>query len=398
MIDYTREIYIFKVHQRSINKNGYSYYQHALCSLYFSTQSVTVASGLANSSSNASSESPYTFTHALSSTKMKTSAISANYSRFKTSDGTNRTRTNTATTATTAAAATTVSISKRRFRSRLYSNTATTADTEKEDEIVIINNDCHEKDSLNDSTTRRKAMMKIALTSATALATTVNINSNNDDDSNNNNEAHAFDFSFVPKTGSTRANKSLQNVIELTPENFKDYINTTQTTTTKDNSNNAVVAENVFVEFYAPWCPFCQKLEPIWNDLPSELRKYGNETTIARMNVDKYTEYARAYGVSGFPTLMLFESGKPVGAKTGLIDMQTALKYAGVSQTKLGLLSSVGPEKALDKVLSKDEVENARKELGIVRKEIFNGMLEGDSREKALSALNTVDQVFVSQL
>ena len=256
---------------------------------------------------------------------MKTSAISANYSRFKTSDGTNRTRTNTATTATTAAAATTVSISKRRFRSRLYSNTATTADTEKEDEIVIINNDCHEKDSLNDSTTRRKAMMKIALTSATALATTVNINSNNDDDSNNNNEAYAFDFSFVPKTGSTRANKSLQNVIELTPENFKDYINTTQTTTTKDNSNNAVVAENVFVEFYAPWCPFCQKLEPIWNDLPSELRKYGNETTIARMNVDKYTEYARAYGVSGFPTLMLFESGKPVGAKTGLIDMDKIL-------------------------------------------------------------------------
>ena len=40
-------------------------------------------------------------------------------------------------------------------------------------------------------------------------------------------------------------------------------------------------------------------------------------------------DYARAYGVSGFPTLMLFEAGKPV-MKTGLIDMQTALKYAGV--------------------------------------------------------------------
>ena len=188
----------------------------------------------------------------------------------------------------------------------------------------------------------------------------------------------------MPKTA-TRAKTSLQNVVELTPENFKEYVSA-------DAENPT---PNVFVEFYAPWCPFCQKLEPIWNELPNELRKYGNETTIARMNVDKYTDYARAYGVSGFPTLMLFEAGKPVGAKTGLIDMQTALKYAGVSKAKLGF--AAGPEKALDKVLTKDQVENARKELDIVRKEVSSG-LAGESRDKALTALNVVDGVFVSQL
>ena len=196
--------------------------------------------------------------------------------------------------------------------------------------------------------------------------------------------AEAAVTSFVPKTA-TRAKTSLQNVVELTPENFKEYVSA-------DAENPT---PNVFVEFYAPWCPFCQKLEPIWNELPNELRKYGNETTIARMNVDKYTDYARAYGVSGFPTLMLFEAGKPVGAKTGLIDMQTALKYAGVSKAKLGF--AAGPEKALDKVLTKDQVENARKELDIVRKEVSSG-LAGESRDKALTALNVVDGVFVSQL
>ena len=196
--------------------------------------------------------------------------------------------------------------------------------------------------------------------------------------------AEAAVTSFVPKTA-TRAKTSLQNVVELTPENFKEYVSA-------DAENPT---PNVFVEFYAPWCPFCQKLEPIWNELPNELRKYGNETTIARMNVDKYTDYARAYGVSGFPTLMLFEAGKPVGAKTGLIDMQTALKYAGVSKAKLGF--AAGPDKALDKVLTKDQVENARKELDIVRKEVSSG-LAGESRDKALTALNVVDGVFVSQL
>ena len=224
------------------------------------------------------------------------------------------------------------------------------------------------------TTRRRTAVLGAAAAAAAAVITMTPFTEN----------AEAAVTSFVPKTA-TRAKTSLQNVVELTPENFKEYVSA-------DAENPT---PNVFVEFYAPWCPFCQKLEPIWNELPNELRKYGNETTIARMNVDKYTDYARAYGVSGFPTLMLFEAGKPVGAKTGLIDMQTALKYAGVSKAKLGF--AAGPEKALDKVLTKDQVENARKELDIVRKEVSSG-LAGESRDKALTALNVVDGVFVSQL
>ena len=224
------------------------------------------------------------------------------------------------------------------------------------------------------NTSNRRTAMLGAVTMATAAAAMTETPR----------RAEAAMTSSVPKTA-TRAKKSLRNVIELTPENFKDYI----------SADAKKPTSNVFVEFYAPWCPFCQKLEPIWNELPNELRKYGNETTVARMNVDKYTDYARAYGVSGFPTLMLFEAGKPVGAKTGLIDMQTALKYAGVSQEKLGLLA--GPNKALDIVLTKDQVENARKELDVVRKEVSSGLV-GESRNKALSALNVVDGVFVSQL
>jgi thiol-disulfide isomerase/thioredoxin len=48
-------------------------------------------------------------------------------------------------------------------------------------------------------------------------------------------------------------------------------------------------AGRVFVEFYAPWCPFCQRLEPTWNELPSKLAAAGVSTKIARMNVDTYT-------------------------------------------------------------------------------------------------------------
>jgi hypothetical protein len=77
-------------------------------------------------------------------------------------------------------------------------------------------------------------------------------------------------------------------------------------------------------------CPYCQRLEPTWNALPSKLAAAGVATKIARMNVDTYTAYGQAYGVTGFPTLMLFQDGRPVGQKTGLIDMAAAMKYAGV--------------------------------------------------------------------
>jgi thiol-disulfide isomerase/thioredoxin len=243
----------------------------------------------------------------------------------------------------------------------------------EDEEIDDDSDDCGGENKYA-TTRRRTAVLGAAAAAAAAVITMTPFTEN----------AEAAVTSFVPKTA-TRAKTSLQNVVELTPENFKEYVS--------GDAENPT--PNVFVEFYAPWCPFCQKLEPIWNELPNELRKYGNETTIARMNVDKYTDYARAYGVSGFPTLMLFEAGKPVGAKTGLIDMQTALKYAGVSKAKLGF--AAGPDKALDKVLTKDQVENARKELDIVRKEVSSG-LAGESRDKALTALNVVDGVFVSQL
>lgn len=84
------------------------------------------------------------------------------------------------------------------------------------------------------------------------------------------------------------------------------------------------------MEFYAPWCPFCQRLEPTWNELPNRLKEKGVDTKIARMNVDTYTDYGERFGVTGFPTLMLFRDGRPVGQKTGLTDMATLMKYAGV--------------------------------------------------------------------
>jgi thiol-disulfide isomerase/thioredoxin len=94
----------------------------------------------------------------------------------------------------------------------------------------------------------------------------------------------------APPRARASAAASLEQVVELTPENFAAEV-------------EGAGAGRVFVEFYAPWCPFCQKLEPVWNGLPAKLREANVDTKIARMNVDTFVEYGAAYGVTGFPTL-----------------------------------------------------------------------------------------------
>ena len=173
-----------------------------------------------------------------------------------------------------------------------------------------------------------------------------------------------------------RAASGDDGVVELTPENFEREV------TRREGA--------VFVEFYAPWCPYCKRLEPIWEELPEKLEEAGSKTRVARMNVDAYADYASAYAVTGFPTLMLFENGRPVGAKTGLVDMTTAMKYAGVRDE--GVLAKFAPEKKLDKILSGAQVEYVQGELGEVRKEL-GGIQDPASRARALEALQQVESI-----
>jgi protein disulfide-isomerase A1 len=78
-----------------------------------------------------------------------------------------------------------------------------------------------------------------------------------------------------------------------------------------DNFDDAIAANDVLlVEFYAPWCGHCKKLEPEYDTASVELAKHGLK--IAKVNADEAEnkDLAQKYGIRGFPTLKLFRSGK----------------------------------------------------------------------------------------
>jgi len=64
------------------------------------------------------------------------------------------------------------------------------------------------------------------------------------------------------------------------------------------------------VEFYAPWCGHCQRLEPEWKKAAKNLKGIAN---VAAVDMDAHGHVGSPYGVRGFPTIKVFgyDKSKP---------------------------------------------------------------------------------------
>eukprot|EP00929_Paragymnodinium_shiwhaense_P078620 TRINITY_DN40773_c0_g1_i1.p1 TRINITY_DN40773_c0_g1~~TRINITY_DN40773_c0_g1_i1.p1 ORF type:complete len:510 (+),score=101.76 TRINITY_DN40773_c0_g1_i1:62-1531(+) len=65
--------------------------------------------------------------------------------------------------------------------------------------------------------------------------------------------------------------------------------------------------KDVFVEFYAPWCGHCKKLEPVYRDVA---RKLEGVNTLVIAKIDATANDVEGVEVEGFPTLKLFRADK----------------------------------------------------------------------------------------
>ena len=97
-------------------------------------------------------------------------------------------------------------------------------------------------------------------------------------------------------------NKFMNNVIELTSENFE-----------------AEVLKStipILVDFWAPWCGPCRLMAPILDELAGEM---SGKIKIAKLNVDepRHQALAMAYNVQGIPNMQVFKNGAVVKELVG---------------------------------------------------------------------------------
>lgn len=74
-----------------------------------------------------------------------------------------------------------------------------------------------------------------------------------------------------------------------------------------DDQNFARLTESGFavVEFYAPWCGNCKRFAPIYN----YVAKNGDSSIIfGKVNGDYNPKLMNKYGITGYPTLILFDN------------------------------------------------------------------------------------------
>ncbi len=92
---------------------------------------------------------------------------------------------------------------------------------------------------------------------------------------------------------------------------------------TNETFDGAIKSGIVLIDFYADWCGPCKMMEPVIDELASEME---GKAVIAKVNVDEYSDIASRYQIFSIPTFIIFKDGKEIermiGAvgKSGILD------------------------------------------------------------------------------
>jgi len=95
----------------------------------------------------------------------------------------------------------------------------------------------------------------------------------------------------------------MSEVLHLTQADFNDKVK---------NSNDVYL-----IDFWAPWCGPCRMMAPILDEYAAKQTK----VKVAKVNVDESPDLATEFGITGIPTLIIFNKGKEDQRISGLVQL-----------------------------------------------------------------------------
>ena len=70
----------------------------------------------------------------------------------------------------------------------------------------------------------------------------------------------------------------------------------------------------VLIDFWAEWCGPCKEMNPILEEVSSEMVK---KIKVLKINIDENPNIPNKYGVQSIPTLIIFKKGEAISTKVG---------------------------------------------------------------------------------
>ena len=78
----------------------------------------------------------------------------------------------------------------------------------------------------------------------------------------------------------------------------------------------------VLVEFYASWCPHCQRMMPVVAQIKELL---AGQVAIHQFDIDEYDKLSQDLGVESLPTFIIYHDGEEMWRQTGEMDGEVLL-------------------------------------------------------------------------
>lgn len=69
-------------------------------------------------------------------------------------------------------------------------------------------------------------------------------------------------------------------------------------------------SQPVLVDFWAPWCTYCRRIDPVLNKLADS----REDVLIVKVNIDEEPELARQEQIEVIPTLVVYKDGYELGS------------------------------------------------------------------------------------